>query len=418
MAQLFDTSAQGYNTTNQNPLGSQYAQQFMHKERFYIQREVSKLLTRTWPEQFTDLTFLFTQNPKYTLGREHEWAENAYDRYGFTVTAASTAVTYPSVATVNVATTQNIYPSMVVKYGSNMAMVVAINPTASTVDLRPMTNSTLPSIPANSFLPFVGPLEGDGAKTIAYQYRMDPTRRYNLIALLSGMIEYQMLELQELRSKTYLPTFLSEQMKNLQMHLSNSMSNYMWQGVRGEFVLPDGRRATMCGGIDWWITNFGGFQASTPITSFGDAVKAATYGTMYGSRNYTKFLYTTPENAQRLAENYKNQTTSRYMPANGDKTIANLRLTQYEWEGTKVIVVPFLRFADPNSFGPEWSNVAYLVDHSLINPAQLTNWASTGIIDPRGLNNYTLSMNYQYWMNDSFGLELRNPKAHAKITIQ
>lgn len=416
MAQLQNTQAAGFTEANLNALGSLYGQNFRHADRYWIEREVNKVLVRTWPEMFTDMTLLFQKTPKFKMSDEFEYNQNSYDRKGLTVTTATTAVTYPNPVTVNVATTSDIaFINMVVNCGNgNLATVVAINNQANTVALKPMTNRSIPALSVGQMLPFSAPVEGDGAKTIDFRYRMVPQRQYNYIMLISGMIEYTMLELQKQQGNSYIPDFLNQEFENLVLHIRNSMSNMFWQGIRGEFTLADGRVAKSCMGIDEFITN-GGNVIATPVSSFGDAVEQAVLASQYGPQGQRKFLYTTPRRAVDLQKQYKNATTLRFQLQDSATNI-NLELDEYRFGAGTVVVVPFQRFQDTASFPREYQDFAYLLDHNLIDPVKLQNWADTGQTPDRRTGPFLL-MSTQRYIADSMSTELYNSAAHAKIIL-
>lgn len=418
MAQLQNTQAAGFNEANLNPLGSEFGL-FGNKERYWIQREVAKILTRTWPEMFIDTTLLFKQEPMYKMSDEFEFNENPYDRVGFTVTAATAATAYPSTVTVTVATTTDIaFIDMLVGGHGWAATIESFNPNANTITLKPMTNKTIPALTVGQMLPFVTPVEGDGAKTINYKYRMIPKRKYNYIYLLSGMIEYTMLELQKQQKLSYIPDFLNQEFENLVLHMRNSMSNMFWQGIRGEFTLAGGRLAKSCEGIDEFITT-GGNILTTPITSLGDALENAILNSQYGQMGQRKYLFLTPRLANELRKQYKNASVTgngRFLLSDSS-TKLNLELDEYKFGMGTVVIVPFQRFQDTASFPVEYQNFAYLLDYNLIHPVKLANWADTGSTPDRRQGPF-LNMSTQRFIADSFSTQNNNAAAHAKIIVQ
>lgn len=416
MAQLQNTQAAGFTEANLNALGSLYGQNFRHSDRYWIEREVNKVLVRTWPEMFTDMTLLFQKTPKFKNSDEFEYNSNSYDRKGFTVTAATAAVVSPNTVVVNVASTSDIaFNDMAVNCGSgSMATVIGINQTNNTITLKPMTNRGIPALSVGQILPFVAPVEGDGAKTINFRYRMVPQRQYNYIMLISGMIEYTMLELQKQQNNSYIMDFLNQEFENLVLHIRNSMSNMFWQGIRGEFTLSDGRVAKSCMGVDEFITN-GGNVIQTPITSLADAVEQAVLASQFGQQGQRKFLYLTPRRAVDLQKQFKNLNTLRFQ-LQDKSTNVNLELNEYAFGAGTVVIVPFQRFQDTASFPAEYQDNAYLLDHNLIDPVKLSNWADTGQTPDRKTGPYLL-MSTQRWISDSMSTELYNPRAHSKIVI-
>jgi len=416
MAQLQNTQAAGFTEANLNALGSLYGQDFRHADRYWIEREVNKVLVRTWPEMFTDMTLLFQKTPKFKQSDEFEYNTNSYDRKGFTVTVATAAVVSPNTVTVSVASVADIaFTDMSVNCGNqSLATVVNINYQANTIELKPMTNRGIPAMSVGQILPFVAPVEADGAKTINFRYRMLPQRQHNYIMLISGMIEYTMLELQKQQNNSYIPDFLNQEFENLVLHIRNSMSNMFWQGIRGEFTLADGRVAKSCMGIDEFITN-GGNIVNTPVSSFGDAVENAVLASQFGSQGQRKFLYTTPRRATDLQKQYKNAATLRFQ-LQDKATNVNLELDEYQFGAGTVVVIPFQRFQDTASFPAEYQDFAYLLDHNLIDPVKLQNWADTGQTPDRKSGPYLL-MSTQRWISDSMSTEMYNPLAHSKIII-
>lgn len=415
MAQLQNTQGAGFTEANLNPLGSNYGPAFNHKERFWMEREVSKVLMRTWPQMFVDMTLLFKKTPKFKMSDEFEYAENTYDRKGLTVSASTAATTYPNTVTVQVATVKDIaFTDMAVNVGGKLATVTGINANNNTVVLTPQTNNSIPALSVGQILPFVSPIEADGAKTINMRYRMLPKREYNYIYLVSGMVEYTMLELQKQQNMSFITDFLNQEFENLVLHIRNSMSNMFWQGIRGEFTLSDGRVAKSCRGIDEWVTS-GGNIIQTPISSFGDALEQAILASQYGMQGQRKFLYCTPTKALELQKQYKNLTTGRFMLTDASTSV-NLELDEYKFGAGTVVVIPFQRFQDTASFPIEYQNAAYLLDHNLIDPVKLMNWADTGQTPDRK-NGPLLMMSTQRYIADSLSTELYNPGAHAKIII-
>lgn len=414
MAQLQNTQAQGFNEANSNPLGS-FFPNYNHQTRAILQREVDKIMKRVWPELFVDMTALFQQTPLYKMSDEYEYFENRYDRVGVAVSGSTSSVFYPTTVTVPVATTDNIFTDMAVSVGGGkMGIVTSINTSGGTITLRPQTNDSIPALSAGDYLSFVTPVEGDGAKTINFRYRLSPTRRHNFIYLVSGMVEYTMLELQKYQNMNYINNFLNEEFENLTLHIRNSMSNMFWQGVKGEFILSDGRSAKMCEGINSFIDN-GGVIVNTPVTSFGDAVEQAALASQYGKTGFTKFLFATPKNLSILQKQFKNLQTYRYTFPDSD---ANLKLNSYDFGSTKVVTVPFQRFADRTSFPAEYQDYAFLLDFNNIRPVKLTNWESTGQTAPRGQQQAVLTMSIQRWIADCLSTQNYNPQAHAKIILQ
>jgi hypothetical protein len=403
-----------FNNNSANPLGSFWGN-VTGREKAFLERTVFNAIIDSAPKQFYDLKLLIDSKSRTVGDDEFEWFENPFDRFGFLVSAASAAVNAPTTQIVSLSSVDNAVRNLVITYpNGKQGTIVNVNTNLNQIEVAPQLGDSLPALGAGDILTNTAPVEGDASTGINQYNRINLQRKYNYMSFFATGMRYGFIEMKKYQSRNMLPDFLRAERDRMYKNFRLSMRNQLWLGRLGGYTLSDGTEVKSMAGILNNMQTWGSPTISTPLSSFGDAVKDALLNTEGGDLGEEKFLFTTNRRVLQLSEQFKSNLT-RYTP---NDMIAKLNLNAIDIGSSRAVLVPMKAFEDTGSFPVAWQNYAFLLQKSAIKTVKFDGYTSAWTQKPRNDGGPTMNNFYEIGMSDSLSLEFHHPQYSALITVQ
>jgi hypothetical protein len=409
---LFNLPNDTFSNTNLNSIGSQYANDFGHDISLLVEKMTNRVIFDSAPQQFFDLKLLNMKQFQQVNSDEFFYKEMGYQREPLTATGGAAAAIYPATQTFTISSLQNISTDTIIVYPNNQkGTVVNTNSSTNEITVSPYSNDTLPAVAANDVLGNIAPVEADGADGWAQYFRATTIERHNFIQLFSKTMRYGEVELHKLKQAATTNNFLEMERSAMMRQFRIDISNAFWNGQKGEVTLASGQVAKSTGGIFPAMVAAGAPNAAATATTLTDAFEDIVLSSEYGDYGSVRFAFLTPRLHLALSKAYKDEKT-RYSPTDDDVT--KLQLNEINIGSSRVVLVPYQRFADSASFPAAFENRIILADMQNINLCQL--WAER--------SGETLSRTdgipkryKEMWVDANMGVKFNNPLACGWIDV-
>lgn len=401
---LYNLPNDNFSNTNLNSIGSQYATDYGHDISLLVEKVTNKAIFDAAPQQFFDLKLLNMKQFVQERSDEFFYKEMGYQREPLTATANAAAVAYPATQTINLSSVANISTDTIIVYPNNQkGTVVSINSSTNQITVTPLTNDSLPAVVANDLFGVLSSVEADGADGWAQYFRASTIERFNYIQLFNKVIRYGEVELHKLKTAAVTNNFLEMERNAMMRQFRIDISNAFWNGQMGETKLSDNRVAKTTGGIYPAMVAAGSPNASATATTLTAAFEDIVLSTEFGDYGSVRFAFLTPRLHLLLSKAYKDDKT-RYRP--DDVQVTKLQLNEVDVGSSRIVLVPYQRFADRASFPAAFENRIILADMKNVNLCQL--WAER--------SGETLSRTdgipkryKEMWVDANMGVRFNNP---------
>jgi hypothetical protein len=408
---LFNLPNDSFNNTNLNSIGSQYANDFGHDISLLVEKVTNRAIFDSAPQQFFDLKLLNMKQFQQVNSDEFFYKEMGYQREPLTSTAAAAAVTYPATQTFALSSLDNISTDTIVIYPNNQkGTVTSINTSTSEITVKPYTNDSLPAVVAGDQFSNLSSVEADGADGWAQYFRGTTIERHNYIQLFNKAMRYGEVELHKLKQAAVTNNFLEMERNAMMRQFRIDISNAFWNGQKGEVSLTSGAVAKSTGGIYPAMVAAGSPNATATSATLTAAFEDIILSSEYGDYGQVRFAFMTPRVHLALSKAYKDEKT-RYKP---NDEVAKLGLNEVDIGSSRIVMVPYQRFADRASFPAAFENRIFITDMKNINLCQL--WAER--------SGETLSRTdgipkryKEMWVDANMGVKFNNPLACGWIDV-
>jgi|SRR3990172_2528428 len=405
---LYNLPNDTFNNVNLNALGSQYAADNGHDISLLVEKATNKAIFDSAPQQFFDLKLLNMKQFMQVNSDEFFFKEAGYQREPVVATGGAAAVVYPTAQTFVVSSLDNISTDTILIYPNNQkGNVTLINPATNEITVRPYTNDSLPAVVANDQFSNLSGVEGDGADGWAQYFRMSTIERFNFVQLFSKTIRYGEVELHKLKNAAITNNFLEMERSAMMKQFRIDISNAFWNGQRGEVTLASGQPAKSTGGIFTSMVSAGSPNALLTSSTLTDGFEDLVLSSEYGEYGATRFAFMTPRLHLLLSKAYKDDKT-RYTPKDTDVT--QLQLNRVDIGSSKIVLVPYQRFADRASFPAAFENRIVLLDMKNINLVQMWGERSG---DTLSRTDGIPKRYKEMWVDANMGVKFNNPLACA-----
>lgn len=409
---LYNLPNDSFANVNLNSIGSQYAKDFGKDISLLVEKVTNKAIFDSAPKQFFDLKLLNMKQFTQVNSDEYFYKEMGYQREPLTATAGAAAVTFPATQTFALSSLDNISTDTIICYPNNQkGTVVNINTTTSEITVKPYTNDTLPAVSATNQFQNHSSIEADGADGWAQYFRATTIERHNYIQLFNKVIRYGEVELHKLKNAAVTSNFLEMERSAMMRQFRIDISNAFWNGQQGEVTLKDGGVAKSTGGVFPAMVAAGSPNATANTATLTDAFEDMILASEYGDYGSVRFAFMTPRLHLTLSKAYKDEKT-RYAPE--DSEVTKLHLNEVDIGSSRIVMVPYQRFADDASFPDAFKNRIIILDMKNINLCQL--WAER--------SGETLSRTdgipkryKEMWVDANMGVKFNNPLACAWIDV-
>jgi len=408
---LFNLPNDSFNNTNLNSIGSQYANDFGHDISLLVEKVTNRAIFDSAPQQFFDLKLLNMKQFQQVNSDEFFYKEMGYQREPLTSTAAAAAVTYPATQTFALSSLDNISTDTIVIYPNNQkGTVTSINTSTSEITVKPYTNDSLPAVVAGDQFSNLSSVEADGADGWAQYFRGTTIERHNYIQLFNKAMRYGEVELHKLKQAAVTNNFLEMERNAMMRQFRIDISNAFWNGQKGEVSLTSGAVAKSTGGIFPAMVAAGSPNATATSATLTAAFEDIVLSSEYGEYGQVRFAFMTPRVHLALSKAYKDEKT-RYTP---NDEVAKLGLNEVDIGSSRIVMVPYQRFADRASFPAAFENRIMVADMKNINLCQL--WAER--------SGETLSRTdgipkryKEMWVDANMGVKFNNPLGCGWIDV-
>ncbi len=404
---LYNLPNDTFNNVNLNSIGSQYAADNGHDISLLVEKFTNKAIFDAAPQQFFDLKLLNMKQFIQTNTDEFFFKEAGYQRQPLTATSGAASVVWPATQTFAISSLDNISTDTIITYPNNQkGTVVSINTTTSEITVKPYTNDTLPAVVAADTFGNVSSVEADGTDGWAQYYRMSTIERFNFIQLFSKTIRYGEVELFKLKNAGITNNFLEMERMDMMRQFRIDISNSFINGQRGEVTLASGQVAKSTGGVFPSMVAAGSPNALLTTSTLTDGFEDLVLSSEYGAYGSVRFAFMTPRIHLILSKSYKDDKT-RYKP---DDEIAKLQLNEVNIGSSRIVLVPYQRFADRASFPESFENKIMILDMKNINLRQMWGERSGDTLDrTEGVPKRYKEM----WVDANMGVQFNNPLACA-----
>lgn len=396
-----------------NSIGSQYAADYGKNTSLLIAKETRKKLFDASPQQFYDLAIFNQIGGSITSPNdEFNYKEYGYQRQPVIATGAAAAVSAPTTQSFTVASVDNIAQDTLIAYPNGaIGNVVNVDPSTNTITVAPLTGQTLPAVVAADSFANISPIEGDGVDGFAQYFRMSTIERNGFIQLFSKAIRYGAVEMWKMEKGAIHPSFLADEREQMFKQFRVDFSNAFWMGRKGQAVTASGANAKTCDGVFTMMQNAGSPNVSTSVATLADAFEDVILSTQYGNYGEVKFAYMTPRMQNEMRKVYTDQLI-RYTPQN--QNLANLHLEEINIGSTRVVIVPYQRFASAADFYPGFENRIVLLDHTTLQKYELWGTTSGETLDRKG----GVAKSYKdTYVCGQLGVAMNNPLASGWVDV-
>jgi hypothetical protein len=408
---LYNLPNDTFNNVNLNSIGSQYAQDYGHDISLLVEKVTNKAIFDAAPQQFFDLKLLNMKQFMQVNSDEFFYKEMGYQREPLTATGGAAAVTYPTTQTFPISSLDNVSTDTIFVYPNNQkGTIVAIDSTTSEITVKPYTNDSLPAVVSGDQFGNLSSVEADGADGWAQYFRGTTIERHNFIQLFNKVIRYGEVELHKLKTAAVTNNFLEMERNAMMRQFRIDISNAFWNGQKGEVSLASGQVAKATGGIFPAMVAAGSPTALATANTLTDAFEDVVLSSEYGDYGSVRFAFLTPRLHLLLSKAYKDERT-RYRP---NDEVAKLQLDEINIGSSRIVLVPYQRFADRASFPAAFENRIIISDMKNINLCQL--WAER--------SGETLSRTdgipkryKEMWVDANMGVKFNNPLGCAWVDV-
>lgn len=408
---LFNLPNDTFNNTNLNSVGSQYSADYGHDISLLVEKVTNRAIFDAAPQQFFDLKLLNMKQFSQERSDEFFYKEMGYQREPLTATGTAAAVTWPTAQSFTISSLDNISTDTIIVYPNNKkGTVTDIDPATNTITVTPYTNDSLPAVSNGDSFANLSPVEADGADGWAQYFRSSTIERFNYIQLFSKTMRYGEVELHKLKVAATTNNFLEMEKAAMMRQFRIDISNAFWNGQRGEVSLKDGSVAKATGGIFPGMTAAGSPNAAVTLNTLTDGFEDVALSSEFGDYGQVRFAFMTPRVHLALSKAYKDEKT-RYAP---NDMIAKLGLDEINIGSSRIVLVPYQRFADRASFPAAFENRIFLLDMKNINLCQL--WAERSgetLSRTQGIPKRYKEM----WVDANMGVKFNNPLACGWLDV-
>ena len=401
---LYNLPNDTFSNVNLNSIGSQYATDYGHDISLLVEKVTNKAIFDSAPQQFFDLKLLNMKQFQQERSDEFYYKEMGYQRQPLTATAGAGAVVYPATQVITLASVDDISEDTIIVYPNNKkGTVINVNTNTLQITVKPYTNDTLPAVSNGDIFGNLSSIEADGADGWAQYFRATTIERFNYIQLFNKVIRYGEIELHKLKVAGVTNNFLEMERNAMMRQFRIDISNAFFDGQRGEVTLKSGRNAKSTGGVFPSMVSAGSPNASATITTLTDAFEDIVLSSEFGDYGQERFAFITPRLHLTLSKAYKDDKT-RYRP--DVDSVTKLQLNEINIGSSRIVLVPYQRFADSASFPAGFENRIVILDMKNINLCQL--WAER--------SGETLSRTdgipkryKEMWVDANMGVKFNNP---------
>lgn len=409
---LFNLPNATFTNEELNSVGSQYAQDFNHDISILVEKVTNAAIFDAAPQQFFDLKLLNMKQFQQVNSDEFFYQEMGYQREPITATGAAAAVNFPATQTFTVGSLDGVSEDMIVIYPNNdKGTVISINTNTDEITVKPYTNSSLPAVVINDVLSNLSSVEADGTDGFSQYFRATTTERHNFVQLLNKTIRYGEVELFKLQNAAVTSNFLEMERSAMFRQFRTDMSNAFWNGEKGEVTLQNGRIAKATQGVFPAMVGAGSPNATATAATIQDAFEDIVLSSEFGDYGAVRFAFLTPRLHLLLSKAYKDDKT-RYTPT--DTAITQLQLMQVDIGSSKIVFVPYQRFASPESFPAAFEDRIIILDMKNINLRQM--WAERSgdtLARMEGVPKRYKEM----FIDANMGVQFNNPLACAFLDV-
>jgi len=410
---LFNLPNDTFSNVNLNSVGSQYAEEFGHDISLLVEKVTNKAIFDSAPQQFFDLKLLNMKQFVKVNSDEFFYKEMGYQREPLTAVTAAAAVTSPATQTFQITTLENISEDTIIVYPNNQkGSVVSVDTSSNEITVAPYTNDSLPAVSATDVFGNVSPVEADGADGWAQYFRSTTVERHNFVQLFNKVIRYGEIELHKLKVSGTTNNFLEMERNAMMRQFRIDISNQFWNGQKGEVKLASGMVAKSTEGIFPAMVAAGSPNALATPATLQDAFEDIVLSTEFGEYGQVRFAFMTPRVHLELSKAYKDEKT-RYQPTDVDVT--RLKLNEVDIGSSRIVLVPYQRFADRASFPAAFEDRIIIADMKNINLCQL--WAERSG-DTLSRTDGIPKRYKEMWVDANMGVKFNNPLACGWIDIQ
>lgn len=400
-----------FGNLNLNALGSQYASDFNKDENKLIQRITNNLIFDAAPRQFFDLAMLNMLPVIEKPSDEFQYMEMGYQREALVATASASAATAPATQTITLDSVDNVSVDLMIVYPTNeKGTVVSIDKSSNQITVAPMSGQSVPAVSSGDKFGNLSPVEADAKEGFSNYFRSTTVERYNYVQMISKAMRFGRMELAKYMRAGTTSNYLAMNRAAMFRQTRIDISNILWNGDRGEVTLQDGTKAKTAGGIYPLMTAAGSPNASTTTSELKDAFEDIAEQSEYGDHGDVRFAFMDTPIKRTLSKQYKDDKT-RYRPADMD---ANIALDSVDIGSSKLVLIPFHRFADSASFPSAFKNRIFIIDPKNLRRCQVFPERS-GEIDDRSTG---AAKNYkEIFVDLTFSIEFNNPLACGWIDV-
>ncbi len=395
-----------------NELAAQYASQFGHDTTFLIRRITNRDVWDAEPQQFLDLKLLNMFQFEQEASDEFNFLERTYLGKPLQSTAIAASVASPGTQTFAVTTLQHVSTDMIMTYPNNTkGTITAIDTSALTVTITPMTGQTLPAVAIGDLFSHLSNVDANRQDGFPTFFRSDYIERFNFIQRISYAITFTDTERWKHEKAGTIDNYVAQQKEDLMKVVRTRISNILWNGERGEVTLANGKKEKTTGGIFPTMVAAGSPSSSTTISNIRKPFEDMVIATEFGEYGKQRFAFMHPTIHLALSQEYKDDKT-RYRP--DDIDVTRLQLQMVDVGSSQVVLVPFTRYGDANAFPAAFKNRIFIIDPGNIKIKQLWGERSGETLDRTG----GVAKTYKdTWVDTQIGPRINNPLSFGTVDI-
>ncbi len=289
-----------------NELAAQYASEFGHDTTFLIRRITNRDVWDAEPQQFLDLKLLNMFQFEQEASDEFNFLERTYLGKPLQATAIAGSVTSPATQTFAVTTLQHVSTDMIMTYPNNTkGTITAIDTTALTVTITPMTGQTLPAVAIGDLFSHLSNVDANRLDGFPTFFRSDYIERFNFIQRISYAITFTDTERWKHEKAGTIDNYVAQQKEDLMKVVRTRISNILWNGERGEVSLSNGKKEKTTGGIFPTMVAAGSPSSSTTISNIRKPFEDMIIATEFGEYGKQRFAFMHPVIHLALSQEYK-----------------------------------------------------------------------------------------------------------------
>lgn len=387
---------------NLNPLGSQYAADFSHPEEQLLRRVIREEIYEADPSQFMDLALFNQLSRESRDSDEIFWDERT--TLGDPIVASGTAagVTAPTTQTFDVSSFDNVSINVIIAYPNNKkGVITAYDETAGTITVAPMTGDTLPAVAVGDKFAHISSIESNRQDGFDVYYKDEYVLKHNYIQSLAYAIEFTEKEMYKWQKSGRIANYVEKRREGMMRFFRTRLSNILWNGTKGEMTV-NGQKEKTTGGIFPTLVEEGAPNTSTAATNIRPAFEDIATSLNKGAYGSTKLAFMSPKHHLALSKEYKDDKI-RYT-ANNDM-ITSLCLDMVKLGDVDVVMIPYSRFKDENSFPESFQDRIIFVDPANIKLNEMWGERQGTTLDRK----QGIAKNYSaMWIETQLGVEMHD----------